>query len=142
MSRPLSRPVLVVPPKREGILPEQAVGLAEQRVDEAAPVELRGVLHAVVGAAAAFDAVPAGELVDPEQIAVVEHQALRVLVRPASDLLLVRPHDHLRDRLDRLRAPGLHVDERIAIFQADGRHGAHQIGVAGGDEVGQRPARS
>ena len=58
----------------EGVLPEQLVGLAEQRVDEAALIELRGILHAVIGAAAAFDAIPAGEFVDAEQVAVVEGQ--------------------------------------------------------------------
>ena len=120
----------------EGVLPEQAVGLAEQRVDEAALVELRGILHAVIGAAAALDAVPAGELVDAEQVAVVEDQALRVLVRPFADLRFVRPRDHLRDRLDGLRAPGFHADERIAVFDADRRHGAHQVAVAGVDVVG------
>jgi hypothetical protein len=117
-------------------LPEQVVGLAEQYVDEAALVELRGVLHAVIGAAAALDPVPAGELVDAEQIAVVEDQALRVLVRPLADLRFIRPHDHLGDRLHGLRAPGLYADERIAILQADGRHGADQIAVAGVDVVG------
>ena len=116
--------------------PEQAVGLAEQRVERAAVIELRGVGQPVIGAAAALDPVPAGELVDLEQIGVVEDQALRILVRPPADLRFVRPRDHLGDRLDGLRAPGLDVDEGIAIFQADGRHGAHQIGVAGGDEVG------
>ena len=54
---------------RERIRAEQLVGLPEQDVDEAAAIELRGVLDADVGAAAALDAVPAGELVDLEQIA-------------------------------------------------------------------------
>ena len=83
MSRPLSRPVLVGVADRERVVPEQLVGLAEQDVDVAAAVELGGVLDADVGAAAAFDAVPAGELVDLEQVAVVEDQALRVFVRAA-----------------------------------------------------------
>ena len=65
---------------------EQVIGLAEQHVEEAALIELRGVLHADIDAAAAFDAVPAGELVDPEQVAVVEDEALRVFVRQLSDL--------------------------------------------------------
>ena len=72
-------------PMRERVRAEQLVGLAEQRVDEAAVVELRGVLDADVGAAAAFDAVPAGELVDLEQVGVVEHQALRVFVGQLAD---------------------------------------------------------
>src|SRR4029077_10622729 len=50
----------------KGILSEQAVGLAEQRVDGAGLIELSGVLQTVVGAAATFDAIPAGEFVNPE----------------------------------------------------------------------------
>ena len=41
------------------VLAEKAIGLTEQRVDETALVELRGILQAVIGAAAAFDAVVA-----------------------------------------------------------------------------------
>ena len=121
---------------REGIQAEQLVGLAEQRVDGAAAVELRGGLDADIGAAAALDAVLAGELVDAEQIAGVEDQALRVFVGQLAGLGLVRTDDDLRDRLDRRGAPGLHVDERIAIFEADGRHDAQRLGVAGRQEVG------
>ena len=35
--------------------------------------------------------------------------------------------DDLRDRLDGLCAPGLHVDERIAVFETDGRHDARDV---------------
>ena len=94
------------------------------------------VLNADVGAAAAFDAVPAGELVDLEQVGVVEDQALGILVRQLADAGLVRPHDDLRDRLDGLGAPGLDADERIAVFEADRRHGAELGAVAGRDIVG------
>src|SRR5687768_15157971 len=96
--------------------------LAEQEIHEAATIELGRSLNADIGTAAAFGAVPAGELVDPEQVCVVEHEALRVLVRQASNHLFVRPHDDLRDRLDRLRAPWLSADEGIAVLEANGRH--------------------
>src|SRR5262249_14321805 len=55
---------------RERVRAEQVVGLPEQNVEEAAAVELCGVLRADVGAAAAFHTVPARKLVDAEQIAV------------------------------------------------------------------------
>ena len=113
--------------------------LAEQGVDRAALVELRGILQAVIGAAAAFHAVPAGELVDLEQIAVVEDQALRILVRDlfVGDLAvrLVGAGDYLNDRLERLRSPGLDVDQRITVLHAHGRHEAHEAVVAGLDEI-------
>ena len=64
---------------------EQVVGLSEQDVDEAGAIELGGVLHAGIEPRAAFDAIPAGEFVDAEQVAVVEDQALRVLVRQLAD---------------------------------------------------------
>ena len=134
MSRPLSRPGIGDVGDGERVGAEQLIGLAEQHVDEAGAVELRGVLHADIRPAAAFGAVPAGELVDAEQIAVVEDQALRILVRQLADELLVRAHDDLGDRLDRLRAPRLHVDEGIAVLDAGGRHGAH-FGVLAGGEV-------
>ena len=135
MSRPLLRPVLVVPPSCKGVLAKHVIGLAKQCVDKSALVELGGVLHAIVGTAAAFDAIPAREFIDAEQVAVVKHQALRIFGRPASDLLFIRPHDHLSDRLYGLRPPRLHVDERIAILKTYCRHAAHQIGVARCDEV-------
>ena len=81
-------------------------------------------------------------LFDAEQVAVVEDQALRVFVRQLADLRLVRPHDELRDRLDRLRAPRLHADERIAVFEADGRHDAADRAVAGRQEVARRRSRA
>jgi hypothetical protein len=105
LASPLDSPVLTVSATANEFS-EQLVGLPEQRVDEARIVELRGVLNAGVQPRAAFDAVPAGELVHAEQIAVVEDQALRVFVRQLADLRFVRPHDQLGDRLDRLRAPG------------------------------------
>src|SRR6185437_9654471 len=104
----------------------------------AAIVELRRVLNAIIGAAAAFDAIPAGELVDPKQIAGVEDEALRILVRPAAGLRLVWARDDLGDWLDRLRAPGLHANERIAVFDTDRRHRASKFAVAGLDEVCDR----
>src|SRR6185503_18986506 len=85
---------------------------------------MRRVLNASVQSCAALDAVPAGELVDAEQVAVVEHQALRVLVRQLADAHLIRPDNKLGDWFDRLRAPGMHADERVAIFEADRRHEA------------------
>src|SRR3974390_1306282 len=98
-------------------------------------MELRRVLHPVVGAATAFDAVPAREFVNAEQVAVVEHEALRILVLPLSGLGLVRPRNDLRDWLYRLRAPGFDTDEGEPIFETDGGHATHEIGVAGFDEV-------
>jgi hypothetical protein len=56
-------------------------------------------LNTGIDAAAALDAVPAGELVDLEQIRVVEDQALRVLVGQRIILRLVGPQDDLRDGL-------------------------------------------
>ena len=74
-----------------------------------------------MSASAALDAVPAGELVQAEQVGVVEDEALRVLV--GSSPIASRPgDDDLGDRLDRLGAPRLGADERIAIFQTDCRH--------------------
>jgi hypothetical protein len=61
---------------------------------------------------------------------------LRIFVGKRTDEGLVRPEDKLADRLDRLRAPGLHVDERIAIFEAGDRHHASNVALAGIDEVG------
>src|SRR5262249_49373066 len=90
---------------RKRVHAEQAVGLTEQRIDGTGLVELRGVLQPIIRAAAAFDAVPAGEFVNPEEVSVVKHQALRVLGRPASDLLLVWSDDHLRNWFYRLRTP-------------------------------------
>ena len=89
----------------ERVLSEHVVGLPEQRAHGTGLVELRRVLHAVVGPAAAFNAIPAGVLIDAEQIAVIKHQALRIFGWPTSDLLFVWPDDHLRDRFYRLRAP-------------------------------------
>ena len=81
----------MAPPIANEFCAEQLVGLPEHDIEEAAAIELRGVLHAGIRAAAAFDAIPAGELVDAEQVAVVEDQALRVLVRQLADAGLVRP---------------------------------------------------
>ena len=99
-------------------------------------IELCGVLHADIGAAAAFHAIPAGEFVDLEQIRIVENQALRVFVGKRADAGFIGPQDELRDRLDRLRAPGLHADERVAVFQAGRRHDAPEIGLPDMDVVG------
>ena len=66
-------------PHRERVQAEQLVGLSEQHIDRAAAVELRGRLRADIGAAAAFDAIVAGEFVDAERIA-IEHHALGVFV--------------------------------------------------------------
>ncbi len=98
-------PVLTRVGDRERVLAEQLVGLSEQRIDGAGLIELRGILDAGIEARAALDAVPAREFVDVEQIAVVEDQALRVLVRQLADVGFVRPDDKLGDRFDRLRAP-------------------------------------
>src|SRR5215510_3616980 len=119
----------------KGILPKQTIGLTEQGVDGASLVELGSVLKTIVCSSAAFGAIPAREFVDTEQVAVVKDQALRILVLPLSDLRLVRPQEHLRDRLQGLRTPGLNADERIAILQAGRRHAAHETVVRDGREV-------
>jgi len=98
--------------EREGVLSEQLIGLPEHHIDVAAAIELGGVLDAHVRPAAALHAVPAGELVDLEQIRIIEDQALRVLIGERTDAGLIGTQDELGDRLDGLRAPGLHADER------------------------------
>src|SRR5205085_71800 len=103
---------------------EQLIRLPKQSVDAARAVELRGVLHASIEPRSALDAVVTGELVDGEQVAVVEDEALRVFIRQLTDCAFVRPHNELGDRLDGLRTPRLHTDERIAVFETDGRHHA------------------
>ena len=83
----------------------------------------------------AFTRLPPSTRSQPENLSienrfdVVEDQALRVLVRKLADVGFVRTQDQLRDRLDRLRAPRFHVDERIAIFDARGRHGAREFAL-------------
>ena len=119
----------------ERIQAEQLIGLSEQYLDGPSAVELRGRLHADIGAATAFDAVIAREFIDAEQVAGVVYQALGVFVGKLARIGFVGTNDDLRDRLDRRRTPGLNVDEGIAIFEADRRHHAQRLGVADGEEV-------
>src|SRR5262245_53438504 len=86
------------PAEREGVQPVELVGLPEQDIHVAAAIELGGVLNADVRPAAAFHAIPTGELVHLEQIRIVEDQALCVLVGERADIALVRPQDELSDR--------------------------------------------
>src|SRR5215212_2462697 len=102
------------------------IGLPEQRVDETAAFHLCSVLNSDIRASAAFHAVPAGEFIDAEEIAVIKDEALRIFIRKAADLRLVWPDDQLCNRFDRLRAPGVHGDERITVFQTGGGHDARQ----------------
>ena len=52
-----------------------------------------------------------------------------------ADLGFIRPQNELRDRLDGLRAPRLHVHERIVIFDAGVGHSARDFAFARIDEV-------
>jgi hypothetical protein len=79
--------------------------LAEHDIERASSIDLRGVLYADIGAAAALDAVPAGILVDLEQTAGIEYQALRIFVGKLSDIALIGSQHNLCDRFDGLRAP-------------------------------------
>ena len=115
--------------------------MSEQGINLAAAIELRGVLNARIQSPAAFDPVPAGKLIDPEQVAGVEVQALSILIGKGADLGLVRARDDLRDRLEGLRSPGLDVDERIAVFEARGRHEACDVVLAGLHVVGDAGVR-
>src|SRR5689334_2354009 len=82
------------------VLAEQLVRLTKQGVDVAALIELSSVLNAHVGASAAFHAIPAGKLVDREEIGIVKQEALAGLIRPLADLRFIRPGDDLRNWLD------------------------------------------
>ena len=119
----------------ERIQAEQLIGLSEQYLDGPSAVELRGRLHADIGAATAFDAVIAREFIDAEQVAGVENQTLGVFVGKLARIGFIGTNDDLRDRLDSRGAPRLNVDEGIAIFKADRRHHAQRLGVAYGEEV-------
>ena len=119
---------------------EDLIRLPEQHVEGTGLVDLGGVFETGIGATAAFDAVPAGELIDPEQIGVVKHQTLRILVRPLADLGLVRAQDQLGDRLDRLGAPRFDIDKRITVLDADRRHGAGKFALSGRLCSWRRPA--
>src|SRR5207249_10232154 len=66
----------------------------------------------------------------------VEDEALRSLVREGADERLVRPENKLPDRLDGLRAPGLDVDERKAIFETRDGHNASNVALTDIDEIG------
>ena len=67
--------------ERVGILPGDLDRFAADQVGVAAVGEIGGVLEPVVEPRAALDPVVAGKLVPGEQIGVVEHEALGVLVR-------------------------------------------------------------
>src|SRR5262249_3582321 len=54
--------------ERKGVQSVDLVGLAEQKVDVSALIELGGILDARIRPAAAFHAVPTGKLVHLEQI--------------------------------------------------------------------------
>ena len=111
------------------------IGLSEQYLDGPSAVELRGRLHADIGAATAFDAVIAREFIDAEQVAGIVYQALGVFVGKLARIGFIGTNDDLRDRLDSRGPPRLNVDEGIAIFKADRRHHAQRLGVAHGEEV-------
>lgn len=73
------------------VQPKQLIGLAEHNIERPGSIDLGGVLYADVGAAAAFNAIPAGILVDFEQIAGIEYQALRIFIGKLSDIGLIGP---------------------------------------------------
>ena len=103
--------------------------LARKDARIAAVVGLEGVLQADVGARAGLDAVVAGELVPLEQVGVVEHEALGILVGQ-----VVLPHavlagDDLADGLDDVRAVAGVGDPRIGDGDAGKRHAARELGI-------------
>ena len=112
------------------------IGLAKEGVEIARIVDLCRVLETGIHPATALDTVVSGEFVDREQIAVAEDDALRVFVREFSDLGFVRAQNELRDRFNGLRAPRLHIDERITILDPHIGHGAGDLAVAGIDVIG------
>ena len=83
--------------------PGDHVGLAEQALEHDIVAEGADVADAVVDARAALDPVEAGELVAAEEDRIVEHQALRVVVRQFAGIRLVRTGDDLHHRLDHVR---------------------------------------
>src|SRR5215471_5687349 len=89
----------------KGVQPKQAIRLAEHDVERPGSIDLSGVLYADIGSAAAFDAIPAGILVDLEKIAGVEYQALRIFIRKFSNVRLIGSQHYLSDRFDGLRSP-------------------------------------
>jgi len=91
---------------RIGILSGELDRLAADDIGIAAVGKVGGVLRAVIEARAAFDAVVAGVFVPCEQIGLVEHQALRVLVGLQLRNHLVGADDQLGDRFDDLLAEG------------------------------------
>src|SRR5690606_21540961 len=88
--------------RSEGITACNMIGLTEQRVGGPAIVVAAGIAHAEIDAGATFNAVVAGEFVALEQGGGVEDEALRIFVRDrqAADILFIRPHEKLPNRLD------------------------------------------
>src|ERR1700674_1185385 len=87
----------------ERILAGELIGLAEQTVERGTVRKRSVIMQAGVEACAALDPVPARELVAAEEVRIIEHQALRVLVRQFPGHHLVRPHDQLCYRLEDMR---------------------------------------
>src|ERR1700736_1407795 len=108
----------------ERILAGELIRLAEQAVERGAVRERPVIVQAGVEAGATLDPVPARELIAAEEVRIVEHQALRVLVRQLPRHHLVRSHDHLRYRLEDMRRGTQRRHHRPFPFDADGRHAA------------------
>ena len=124
-----------------GVVAGDLIALAGEDARIPAVVRLEGILQADVGARARLDAVVARELVPIEQVGVVEHEALGVLVGQVVLPDAVLPRDDLADGLDDVRAIARVGDPGIGHRHAAQRHAPGERGVADDARVVARHRR-